>query len=301
MGDQVSQLTPVFQYYVDRPFVFIGVVPAAGDRDARPRLGRDLPGGRHARPPPRAAALPGPTTLVGAVLVAVAALLNGIGEADRDQRFPGRRADGRGGPRRQRAAAACDRVPDRPAGAARARRRHAARLAQRHAGRPHALPRRAGHDFRRPERSSCSSCSACSCRRSGCSRSASSSWNFGRQGAPGVAHRPGRTVAESARSRRSARRARSTRSGAAPGGRPRAGRGRAPAPRPRRSASASAAARAASAGGVLVLVRCAEQRVDGDEHPEPPGERPLWADPVARAPVQLIARQAQLEGDRDRS
>ena len=79
MGDQSSQLTPVFQYYVDRPFVFVGsallqaiamlglawavTFLAVATRARRPELPRYLLY----------------VTLVGAVLVAVAALLNGVG------------------------------------------------------------------------------------------------------------------------------------------------------------------------------------------------------------------------------
>jgi hypothetical protein len=79
MGDQPSQLTAVFEYYVDRPFVFIGssvlqviamlglawavTFLAVATRARRPELPRYLIY----------------VTLVGAVLVAVAALLNAVG------------------------------------------------------------------------------------------------------------------------------------------------------------------------------------------------------------------------------
>ncbi|HEX5619990.1 MAG TPA: hypothetical protein VFX51_16325 [Solirubrobacteraceae bacterium] len=79
MGDQQSQLTPVFQYYVDKPLVFVGSAVlqaiamiglawavtflAVAARARRPELPRYLIY----------------VTLVGAVLVAVAALLNGVG------------------------------------------------------------------------------------------------------------------------------------------------------------------------------------------------------------------------------
>ena len=78
MGDQVGQLTPVFQYYVDRPFVFIGSSLLQAIAMLRPRLGRDLAVATRARRPelPRYLIY---VTLVGAVLIAVAALLNGIG------------------------------------------------------------------------------------------------------------------------------------------------------------------------------------------------------------------------------
>jgi hypothetical protein len=79
MGDTASQLTPVFQYYVDRPLVFVGSAVlqaiamlglawavtflAVCARARRPELPKYLIY----------------VTLVGAVLVAVAALLNGVG------------------------------------------------------------------------------------------------------------------------------------------------------------------------------------------------------------------------------
>jgi hypothetical protein len=79
MGDDASQLTPVFQYYVDRPFVFVGsallqaiamlglawavTFLAVATRARRPELPRYLIY----------------VALVGAVLVAIAALLNGVG------------------------------------------------------------------------------------------------------------------------------------------------------------------------------------------------------------------------------
>lgn len=79
MGDQPSQLVPVFQYYVDRPLVFVGsallqaiamlglawavTFLAVCARARRPELPRYLIY----------------VTMVGAVLVAIAALLNAVG------------------------------------------------------------------------------------------------------------------------------------------------------------------------------------------------------------------------------
>ena len=53
--------------------------------------------------------------------------------------------------------------------------------------------------------------------------------------------------------------------------------------------------------GRLVLGRRRQHGVDRDEQAEPPAERPVFTGAVRSAPVQLFARQAQLEGDRDRS
>ena len=119
--------------------------------------------------------------------------------------------------------------------------------------------------------------------------------------AAGLAHGQRRAVAEPARGRRGARcgarvaqaRAR-TRAGAgtrvrADGHAPASGVEEAQAQAPRLSRFS------------FSFGRGVEQRVDRDEQPEPAGERSVAPGSVARAPVQFFARQAQVEGDGDRS